>query len=72
MICERKCFACHRDATPFFRVIGLKQRRYDMCDVIYVRRQLTHKGMRIARMELQSLSRSLVSTVQLERALNLI
>ena len=40
-----------------------------MCDVIYVRRQLTHKGMRIARrniVELQSLSRSLVSTVQLK------
>ena len=40
-----------------------------MCDVIHVRRQLTHKGMRIARrniVELQSLSRSLVSTVQLK------
>ena len=40
-----------------------------MCDVIHVRRQLTHKGMRIARInivELQSLSRSLVSTVQLK------
>ena len=40
-----------------------------MCDVIYVRRQLTHKGMQIARgniVELQSLSRSLVSTVQLK------
>ena len=40
-----------------------------MCDVIHIRRQLTHKGMRIARrniVELQSLSRSLVSTVQLK------
>ena len=40
-----------------------------MCDVFHVRRQLTHKGMRIARrniVELQSLSRSLVSTVQLK------
>ena len=41
-----------------------------MCDVIYVRRQLTHKGMRITRrniVELQSLSRSLdLSTVQLK------
>ena len=40
-----------------------------MYDVIYVRRQLTHKGMRIARkniVELQSLSHSLVSTVQLK------
>ena len=40
-----------------------------MCDIIHVRRQLTHKGMRIARrniVELQSLSRSLVSTVQLK------
>ena len=40
-----------------------------MCDVIHVRRQLTHKGMQIARrniVELQSLSLSLVSTVQLK------
>ena len=40
-----------------------------MCDVIHVRSQLTHKGMRIARrniVELQSLSRSLVSTMQLK------
>ena len=40
-----------------------------MYDVIYVRRQLTHKGMGIARkniVELQSLSRSLVSTVLLK------
>ena len=40
-----------------------------MYDIIYVRRQLTHKGMRIARkniVELRSLSRSLVSTVQLK------
>ena len=36
-----------------------------MYDVIHVRRQLTHKGARRNIVALQSLSRSLVSTVQL-------
>ena len=36
-----------------------------MCDVIHVRRQLTHKGMRIARRNTVELQ-SLVSTVQLK------
>ena len=52
-----------------------------MCDVIYVRRQLTHKGMRMARrniVELQSLSRSLVQlkhlnfSTELEHALKIV
>ena len=40
---------------------GAEQRRYDMCDVIHVRRQLLNAQRRIARrniVELQSLSRS--------------
>ena len=50
-----------------------------MCDVIYVRRQLTHKGMRIARrniVELQSLSRvqlkHLNFSTELEHALKIV